>query len=419
MKKRSTSRVIAISLAVLAVAAFIGMKVSDWNNLISKAAAGIVPPKNRLVVHEWGTFTSISGIDGVALEWRPLNGSTDLPGFVHTIQEGAKGLRHPSLKADLAATVRMETPVLYFYSDNEMDVSVKVDFPKGKITEWYPQARDVGTSIDWGRLRVMPGAAFNLPVEYKESHYYPARETDSAPVQVCATNGKLVQQEKFLFYRGVGTFDLPVSVKLEGNSVALKNLGKDEIAHVIVFENRGGKIGYRLSKGLTAEVTQARPELDKSIDSLVRELKQILVAAGLFEKEADAMIKTWRDNWFEAGLRVFYILPRRTTDAVLPVTIEPRPTELVRVLVGRTELITPEMEKSVQRQANLLRAPSAKVREDAAREIRKYGRFSEPILKRILETEKDSSIRHRIQQLIDQRPEKLVTNTERTVNRGQ
>src|SRR6266480_1526936 len=105
MKKHSTSRVIAISIAVLSVAAFIGMKVSGWNP-ISRAAARIVPLKNPLVVHEWGTFTSISGVDGVALEWRPLNGSTDLPGFVHTIQEGAKGLRHPSLKADLAATVR-------------------------------------------------------------------------------------------------------------------------------------------------------------------------------------------------------------------------------------------------------------------------------------------------------------------------
>jgi hypothetical protein len=158
MKKRTASRVIAISLVVLAGAAFIGMKVLGWNNPTSKAGSGIAPTKNHLVVHEWGTFTSISGMDGVALEWRPLNGSTDLPKFVRTIQEGDKGLRHPSLKADLAATVRMETPVLYFYSDNEMDVSVKVDFPKGKITEWYPQARDVGTSIDWGRLKIMPGA---------------------------------------------------------------------------------------------------------------------------------------------------------------------------------------------------------------------------------------------------------------------
>jgi hypothetical protein len=398
MRTLIRSGIVAACLVTVAVATVIGTKLSGRLNSASKAAQKMAPANDRLVVHEWGTFTSIAGKDGVALEWRPLNGSSDLPGFVHTLQEGTKGLRHPTLKADLAATVRMETPVLYFYSANEMDVSVKVDFPKGKITEWYPQARDVGTSIDWGRLKVMPGAAFNLPVEYKESHYYPARETDAAPVQVCATTGKLVQQEKFLFYRGVGTFGLPVSVQLKSENVVLTNLGKDEIAHLIIFENRGGKLGYRLLDGLNGETAIERPTLDKNIESLLYDLKVMLVASGLYEKEAAAMIKTWRSSWFEEGMRVFYILPRQTTDAVLP--IDPRPAELVRVLVGRVEVITPEMEKSVQRQVSLLGDPSPEVREAAMQNIRRYGRFSEPILKRILENEAKGSMRERIKELI-------------------
>jgi len=281
-----------------------------------------------------------------------------------------------------------------------MDVSVKVDFPKGKITEWYPQARDVGTSIDWGRLKVMPGAAVYLPVEYKESHYYPARETDAAPVQVCATNGKPAQQEKFLFYRGVGTFDLPVSVKLESGKVVLRNLGKDEIANLIIFENRGGKLGYRLLHGFTGETMVERPPLDKNIESLLNDLKVMLVASGLYEREATAMIKTWRSSWFEEGIRVFYILPRQATDAVLPITIDPKPTEIVRVLVGRVEVITPEMEKSVQREVSLLGDPSPQVRKTALLNIRKYGRFSEPILKRILENQENGLMRERIKELI-------------------
>jgi hypothetical protein len=400
MNTRITSRIIVACLVAFAIATIVGIKISAWNSP-SKIGQKIPPGENRLVVHEWGTFTSIAGKDGVALEWRPLNGATDLPKFVHTIQEGDKGLRHPSLKADLAATVRMETPVLYFYSGSEIDVSVKVDFPNGKITEWYPQARSVGVGIDWGRLKVMPGAALNLPVEYSPSHYYPARETDAAPVQVCGTAGQAVQQEKFLFYRGVGTFDLPLSVQLAGNNVVAKNLSKDQISHLIIFENRGGKIGYRLLDAFTGESTYERPALDKNLESLLEELKQTLVASGLYEKEAVAMIKTWRDSWFEEGLRVFYILPRQTTDAVLPVTIEPRPAELIRVLVGRAEVITPEMEKSVQRQVSLLGDHSAEVREMAMQTIRKYGRFSEPILKRILENERDSVARERIRQLIE------------------
>ena len=397
MKTRNRS-IIAAGVLALVITAIVAIV---WARNSSTA----IQLNESLVVHEWGTFTSIAGKDGVALDWRPLNGSTDLPKFVHTIQEGVGGLRNLG-KGDLNATVRMETPVLYFYSANEMDVSVKVDFPKGTITEWYPQARSVKTGIDWGRLKVMPGAAINLPAEYSPSHYYPARETDSALVQVCGTSGKPTQQEKFLFYRGVGTFDLPLSVKLEGDHVVLKNLGKDAISHVVIFENRGGKIGYRILDAVSGEITEQRPALDRNVDSLLQDLKQMLVTSGLYEKEADAMIKTWRDNWFEPGMRVFYILPRQTTDAILPVTIDPHPAELVRVLVGRAEIITPEMEKSVQRQVSLLGDASPQVRETAMREIRKYGRFSEPILKSILETEKDKSIRDRIQQLIDKAPQK-------------
>jgi hypothetical protein len=400
MKTYFSYKTIAGCLVILALAVVLGFKLSGRLGLTGKAAPRVPSEINHLVVHEWGTFTSIAGKDGVGLEWRPLNGPTDLPRFVHTVQGRGEGLRGTPGKADLTAAVRMETPVLYFYSANEMDVDVRVDFPKGKITEWYPHARFAGTTINWGRLKIMPGAVFNLPVEDKESHYYPARETDSAPVQVCGVDNKPAQQEKFLFYRGVGTFALPVSVRLEGDKVNLKNLGPEPISRLIVFENQGGKLGYRFIDGFNGEMTIERPTLDRNIESLLYDLRVALVGSGLYEKEAAAMIKTWRDSWFEEGLRVFYILPRSATDEVLPITIDPRPAELVRVLVGRAEVITPEMEKSVQRQVSRLGDTSPAVREAAQRDIRKYGRFSEPILKRIMQTERNEGVRERIKELI-------------------
>src|SRR5207245_11375435 len=105
--------------------------------------------QNDLVVHEWGTFTSIAGKDGVALEWRPLNGSVDLPKFVHTMQQEGLGLRHVQSKAELSGLIRMETPVLYFYSKREMNVSAEVNFPKGRISVWYPQSRSDCSAINW------------------------------------------------------------------------------------------------------------------------------------------------------------------------------------------------------------------------------------------------------------------------------
>src|SRR5262245_60598885 len=71
---------------------------------------------SRLIVHEWGTFTSIAGKDGVAVEWRPLDDVSDLPGFVYQSGglPGGKGLRNKERcdKCNIEALVRMETPVI-------------------------------------------------------------------------------------------------------------------------------------------------------------------------------------------------------------------------------------------------------------------------------------------------------------------
>ena len=167
-----------------------------------------------LVVHEWGTFTSIAGEDGMALEWRPLAATNDLPGFVHDLAAitNASGLRHICQKCEMTAKIRMETPVVYFYTDHDMDVTVRVDFPKGVITEWYPNARTVGSNINWGRVAILPHTAIKLLAEPAPDHYYAARETDAALVRVCNTNGRPTEFEKFLFYRGVGEFEPPLSV---------------------------------------------------------------------------------------------------------------------------------------------------------------------------------------------------------------
>ena len=72
----------------------------------------------------------------------------------------------------------------------------------------------------------------------------------------------------------------------------------------------------------------------------------------------------------------------------------------MRVLVGRTEVITPEMEKSVKAQVRLLGDSSPEVRRRRAN-IRKYGRFSGPILKRILANEENELMRQRLKELIE------------------
>jgi hypothetical protein len=355
-----------------------------------------------LMVHEWGTFTSVAGRDGRTLVWRPLTVESDLPSFVYSVDKGDtwRGLRYPS-KSGLAVKVRMETPVLYFYSGEETTVKVKVLFPGGRITEWYPQAHSAGSGgIDWGELKVMAGALVGLPHDLRENHYYPARETDAALVQV--HNAKQPEHEKFLFYRGVGNFDLPLSVRLEEHRVAIKNSPGESVKQVVLFENSGGNIGYQIVDMAKTEVLVDRPALDDKLTELRQEMKTTLIANGLYEKEADAMLNTWRDSWFEEGLRVFYLMPRKTTDAILPIAIEPEPAGLVRVLVGRTEIISPEMEQSVTNWISNLSERSISSREAAINEINKYGRFLEPILTQILRHTTDPQLKVEVQLLMEE-----------------
>jgi hypothetical protein len=175
----------------------------------------------NLVAHEWGTFTSIAGRNGQAVRWLPLRGSAEPPRFVEHFSDA-------QFKQGLAGTVRMETPVLYFYSPYETVVSVKVGFSKGVITEWYPHASQVESRSQkfwivrhsferrWRQHRVGFGYGFSEPcrqlsardragddVLRRTAINTTRRETSAAPLVVKTAAGD--QQEKFLFYRGVST----------------------------------------------------------------------------------------------------------------------------------------------------------------------------------------------------------------------
>jgi hypothetical protein len=281
------------------------------------------------VVHEWGTFTTRHGPDGIPIRWNPLVAVTDLPRFVY-------GNSRP--KPTIEGTVRMETPVLYFYADQKQTVSVDVGFPGGVITEWYPQVRRKRDGVRWPRVTMLPGSTPTLPREDAESHYYPARETDATPLRSRA-RGR-TQHEKFLFYRGVGTFDLPLSAHLDGAQVVVNASGAHPITRVLLFERRGASVACAAHDLTTSGAAIARAEpAPSALEVLETELMTLLRAEGLYEREAQAMLNTWREVWSEEGLRVLYIVPRAVTDAVLPLTLDPPPASLVRVLVGRVDIL--------------------------------------------------------------------------------
>ncbi len=380
------------------------------------ALAGTVAGREQarpFTVHEWGTFTTVAGPDGQAQEWLPLGGPTDLPCFVETYENrlvkiltGAQAasygplLTYEKARSGLKGTVRMETPVLYFYATEPVNVSVSVGFPRGLFTEWYPTAGvqqvpawtnvlrlspNATATISWPAVQIKPNARVAFPETDTPSHYYAARETDATPIEVDG------QAEKFLFYRGVGGFSVPLAaVPRKNSTMDVRNLGEHALPALVVFTNRGGRMGYSLHRDFTGQRALKLPALNGTLADLRRDLAEVLVEQGLYAREAEAMINTWRDTWFEEGTRVLYIVPKPKVDAILPLGIDPVPAATARVFVGRMDVI------AADHMADVRRAIATGNRAALAR----HGRLLGVIGERILHTTSSPGEKARIEALL-------------------
>src|SRR5437588_12223181 len=87
--------------------------------------AGAPADGGTWVVHEWGTFLSVQGSDGVTLGGM-VDSEEALPAFVRQRDLGGRS------RASFYS--KMETPVTYFYTDRPRDVQVRVEMPGGLLT---------------------------------------------------------------------------------------------------------------------------------------------------------------------------------------------------------------------------------------------------------------------------------------------
>ncbi len=304
--------------------------------------------------------------------------------------------------------------MVYLYGNGGESVDLTVRFPKGTITEWYPHAADVGPSyirvanddgsetnvsnlesmIRWRATILSKGesATTKLPVEKSDNHYFAARETDAALLMVSGPNqARYSEFEKFLFYRGIGNFSTPLIVTGEGAKITVSNTGTEPLKHLFVYTVRNGKGQFvpieQLAPGeeKTIEFSAKSEPLKKLVTQISRDLIASLRKEGLYEPEARAMVKTWKSSWFEEeGTRVLYTLPEKWTEEILPITLDPQPRELVRVMVGRAELIRPDTEREIIGLLTEAKDQQRDVSREIGRLLKPYGRFGHPIYMRAL-----------------------------------
>jgi hypothetical protein len=396
------------------------------------------------VVHEWGTYLSVQGSDGVTLGGM-VDSEEALPEWVRERDLGGRS------RASYYG--KMETPVTYFYTDRPRQVQVRVEMPGGLLTHWFPDVQAVtpplprppktleaaaetpkkaapaGSSLDWGTFEVFPDHRF-LPAALQpsdgtnphvcwvgaDSTWRFARATDSALVRTKVGNKELF--EKFLFYRGLGTFPLPLDVRSTGADeqlhLTLHNTGTDPMRGLFAVWVLNGGIRLAalddLPAGATRDVDTASTftkwlGLEDGVAHLKQALAESLTQAGLYPKEARAMVDTWERSYFRNdGLRVLSVLPRPAVDAAIPIDIKPAPQELVRVMVGRVEVLTPEGEQRLEKTVAELGSQDERERGAAEAALAKFGRLREPVLRRVMALTRQPEVRARAETLIAQGP---------------
>jgi hypothetical protein len=396
-------------------------------------------PTQKLIVHEWGTFLGVQGSDGTTLGGMVASEEA-LPSFVE--------MRSWSTWDRVTMRSKMETPVTYFYTDRPMTVNVRVDMPKGVLTHWYPMVADFGppaertppgsqpaphppeqfrSFLSWEKIELIPHkpnmsieAGKVIPTLWRVKASDPwrfARETDADFVKGRSRNlmdWSEYDFEKFLFYRGLGTFDLPLQVQSSeaGSDVhlALLNRGNKPLTGMFAIsvdkdDVRFGALGDLPGGGsknvaLKSALTEAIPA-NQGMHPIMKKVAEALMAAGLYEKEAWAMVHSWERSYFRTeGLRILFVLPREAVDAYIPIQIDPKPQELVRVMVGRTEVLTPAQERQIERWIEELGAPDFKTRDAAATGLAKLGRLSEPALRRVMAITHSAEVRKSANNLI-------------------
>lgn len=391
-------------------------------------------PPTKLIVHEWGTFLGVQGSDGTTLGGMVASEEL-LPSFVE--------VRSHSTYDRTTLRSKMETPVTYFYVDRPMSVDVRVDMPGGILTHWFPMvaqfgpavpapgapvARDAKNSfLHWSKVDLIPHKP-NLAIEAgnlvpnlwrvkPNDHWRFAREVDAAFVKARSRNlmdWSEFDFEKFLFYRGLGTFELPLQVKsreIKGDVfLTLTNRDPQPLTGMVLLQVSGDQIRIgrlenlpgRAERELPLDGTLGQPlSLGEGAHHAMKHVAGVLMAAGLYEREAWAMVHSWEKSYFRTdGLRVLFILPRATTDAYIPIKITPKPTELVRVMVGRTEILTPTQERQIETWLGQLADPDFKVRNAASVNLAKLGRLGEPALRRVAAVSRSAEVRQRAHLLI-------------------
>ena len=391
-----------ISLAFLMLMVVGGLSLAQLGQ--KQVPAAEAPAQNGLAVHEWGVFRLHDSVDfanaDMKQEW---NG---LPRFVYGQVPGRDLPQQQS-------NIMVLKPVIYLHSSQACSIDLRVDFPGGMPTVWWPRTTTPAVNdgvvtegakkgepfrfLQWNFqiIKTAPVKESLRPVSDKHwMNRLRAVKADTVSMQnppSTRDNGLQAEgfeQEKFIYYDGMPAKFRGIEMRVTKDKITVANPGSFDAFDVTIVDRRQ-KDDFRVArlskldhgtKDRPIEFVEAKANgwPDKEAKVLLEQLKD----AGLFEDEAQSLVDVWKQEFFQAeGLTLFYRIPQEQYERILPLTMKPKPEKLIRVGLVHRPYYDPALAEKVAGLVNDLNDDDYQKREQAQESLVQLGRSAYAHLK--------------------------------------
>jgi len=346
---------------------------------------------STLEVHQWGTFTVFQDSTGTVVQG-VQRAEEALPSFVHLRSLGPSG-SGAAETLPAGVTFKLHSPLFFMHSNVPKTVQIQASFPLGIFSAYWPAAGAVspaigaiktlsGGKLTWPAVALIPGGTGGPKVTDK-SFWHDLRQSDATPIKVAK------ESAAFAFYQGLGSqppMVKAVSVKTGSSDKpdlhVTNNTGATITAAWYIHVHSGGGMFthmFEIPNGVT-KVGGITPKENNAIlfsQGGAKVMQTAMVAHGLTEAEAKAVVASWAHNYFKTpGRRLLYIAPPSWVATHLPTAITPKPAKHVRLMIGRIEVI------SAVEEAAIITDVKASAQTGSLQLVADLGIFAEPKLRR-------------------------------------
>ncbi len=292
-----------------------------------RPAVATATRSNEIIAHEWAVFRRQSGrvnhLEQLAEECPPFVVRMD--------------------RAPLRGEVIADKPVLFLYGAAP-SVRVEVTYTNG--TPWlaYPPPENSSPSADGvadeesrdrtaddlasPRVLTWNGSLSTTPRDLLPAGgFWPALRNVGASTFTTAAGAS----ERFIYYDGPVEIAFPLGLA-NGMVTTVTPSGHFSEDVWLVRRNGGDHMRWAGTHGEHAYLQMWHVARTLDPTALRADLKATVMAKGLTDAEVESLLTVWAHDLFEYdGLQIVYVLTPSLYEEALPLRIEPRPSDLIRV----------------------------------------------------------------------------------------